>query len=98
VAVGGAAGRADGVHRYDPVGQVPRRVGPAPARGGTTLVISGIPWRTGWQYAERGCRHIYWDVGSMFAQTLARAGPSACLFARFPDATVSRPGHRRAAP
>ncbi len=90
VAARGVAGLADGIHWYDPVDHALRRVGPAPAHGGTTLVITGIPWRTGWQYAERGFRHIYWDVGSMLAQTLALAGPSARLFTRFPDATVSR--------
>jgi SagB-type dehydrogenase family enzyme len=83
------AGLDDGVHWYDPVGHALRRIGP-PADGVTTLVVTGIPWRTGWQYKERGFRHIYWDAGSMLAQTLALAGPSARLFTRFPDAAVSR--------
>jgi hypothetical protein len=83
------AGLDDGVHWYDPVGHALRRIGP-PADGVTTLVVTGIPWRTGWQYAERGFRHIYWDAGSMLAQTLALAGPAARLFTRFPDAAVTR--------
>ena len=40
------------------------RVGPAPGGQATTLVTRGIPWRTGWQYAARGFRHIYWDAGA----------------------------------
>jgi hypothetical protein len=32
-------------------------------RGGggapTTLVLSGIPWRTTWKYGERGYRHLF---------------------------------------
>jgi hypothetical protein len=86
----GVAGLADGVHWYDPVGHALRRVGPAPGGDATTLVLTGIPWRTGWQYGERGLRHIYWDVGSVLAQALALAGPSACLYTRFPDAAVTR--------
>ena len=38
-----------------------------------------MPWRTAWRYAERGFRHIYWDAGTMLAQTLAladSAGPA----------------------
>src|ERR1700721_2057847 len=39
----------------------------------SALVVTGIPWRTGWRYRERGYRHVYWDAGSMLAQTLAVA-------------------------
>ena len=42
----------------------------------TTLIVTGIPWRTGWRYAERGFRHIYWD-GGHDARAGARAGRSA---------------------
>jgi SagB-type dehydrogenase family enzyme len=90
VAARGVAGLDDGVHWYDPVGHALRRVGPPAGGEATALVVTGIPWRTGWQYAERGFRHIYWDAGSMLAQTLALAGPSARLFTRFPDAAVTR--------
>ena len=50
------------------------QVGPAP-RGGTApaIVVTGVPWRTGWRYRERGFRHVYWDAGTMLAQLLAVA-------------------------
>jgi hypothetical protein len=38
------------------------------------VVITGVPWRTGWRYRERGYRHVYWDAGTMLAQLLAAAG------------------------
>jgi nitroreductase len=57
----------------------------------TTLVITGVPWRTGWRYAERGWRHIYWDAGSLLAN-LGAAAASAGLTPRprslFPDTAV----------
>jgi SagB-type dehydrogenase family enzyme len=37
------------------------------------LVLTGIPWRTAWKYAERGWRHVYWDAGTMLANLLAVA-------------------------
>ena len=89
VAARGVAGLADGVHWYDPVDHALVRIGPAAASGGTTLVVTGIPWRTGWRYAERGYRHLFWDAGTMLAQALALAGPVR-LWTRFPDAAVAR--------
>ena len=56
------------------------------------IVVTGIPWRTGWRYRERGYRHIYWDVGTMLAQLLAAAdsaGLGASLYTRFPDEAVT---------
>ena len=55
--------------------------------------MTGIPWRTGWRYAERGFRHLYWDAGTTLAHSLALAdaaglGPRLCT--RFPDAQVAR--------
>jgi SagB-type dehydrogenase family enzyme len=41
-------------------------IGDAP----TTLVLSGIPWRTTWKYGERGYRHL-WDAGAILANCLA---------------------------
>lgn len=38
-------------------------VDPRVTEAPVTLVVSGIPWRTGWKYAERGFRHLYWDAG-----------------------------------
>ena len=51
------SGLDDGVWWYDPIGHALRRIAPAAADGeATTLVVTGIPWRTGWRYAERGYR------------------------------------------
>jgi hypothetical protein len=63
----GVDGLEDGVHWYDPVGHALIQVGPPAGGEVTTLVVTGVPWRTGWRYAERGC-HIYRDAGSMLAQ------------------------------
>jgi len=93
VAARGVEGLADGVHWYDPVGHALLEIGPAPAGDVTTLVATGIPWRTGWRYAERGFRHLYWDAGTMLAQALAlaeSAGLAPRLRTRFPDAEVTR--------
>lgn len=92
VAATGVQGLADGVHWYDPVEHALRQVGPPAAQGGTTVVVTGVPWRTGWRYAERGYRHIFWDAGTMLAQLLAVAGSAglpARLWPRFPDAGVT---------
>jgi hypothetical protein len=48
-----------------------------------------VPWRTGWRYAERGFRHIYWDAGTSLSQVLALGGEPR-LWSRFPDAPVAR--------
>ena len=93
VAAHGVRGLADGVHWYDPVDHALRQVGPSPAGEATTLVVTGIPWRTGWRYAERGFRHLYWDAGTMLSHALALAesgGLRPCLYTRFPDAAVAR--------
>jgi hypothetical protein len=93
VAARGVPGLVDGVHWYDPVDHTLRQVGPPPAGEATTLVVTGIPWRTGWRYAERGFRHLYWDAGTMLSHMLALAesgGLRPCLRTRFPDAGVAR--------
>ena len=67
------------------------QVGPAATGDATTLVVTGIPWRTGWRYAERGWRHLYWDAGTLLSQ-LSAAAASAGLAPRlrtlFPDARL----------
>jgi hypothetical protein len=81
-----------GVHWYDPHDHALVEVGPPPRGNGSTLVVTGVPWRTGWRYRERGYRHVYWDAGTMFAQLLAladSAGLTARLHSRFPDAAVA---------
>jgi hypothetical protein len=85
-------GLADGVWWYDAQAHALRRVGPPAAGGGTTIVVTGVPWRTGWRYAERGYRHLYWDSGTMLSQLLAvaaSAGLQPRLYTRFPDARVA---------
>ena len=64
------------------------RIAPPALGEATTLIVTGVPWRTAWRYAERGLRHVYWDAGTMLAQTLALA-PGARLYSRFPDARVT---------
>jgi hypothetical protein len=85
------AGVPDGVHWYDPVAHALVQVGPAAGGEATTLVVTGIPWRTGWRYAERGWRHMYWDAGTLLSQ-LSAAAASAGLRPRlrtlFPDAAL----------
>ena len=81
-----------GVHWYHPEDHALLQVGPPPRAGAPAIVVTGIPWRTGWRYRERGYRHIYWDVGTMLAQLLAAgdsAGLDALLYTRFPDEEVT---------
>src|SRR5215831_5308675 len=49
-------GLADGVHWYDPVGHALLQVGPPADGESSTLIVTGVPWRTAWKYAERGLR------------------------------------------
>ncbi|HET9969640.1 MAG TPA: hypothetical protein VFQ68_15505 [Streptosporangiaceae bacterium] len=81
-----------GVHWYDPWDHALAQVGPAPRGGGPAVVVTGVPWRTGWRYRERGYRHVYWDAGTMLAQLLVladSAGLAAALYTRFPDGQVA---------
>lgn len=81
-----------GVHWYDPHDHALVQVGPPPRGGTPALIVTGVPWRTGWRYRERGFRHMYWDAGTMLAQLLAladSAGITARLHTRFPDAAVA---------
>jgi hypothetical protein len=81
-----------GVHWYDPHDHALVQVGPPPRGKAPALVVTGVPWRTGWRYRERGYRHVYWDAGTMLAQLLAvadSAGITAQLHSRFPDAAVA---------
>jgi hypothetical protein len=93
VSARGVEGLPDGVHWYDPVRHALRQVGPPAGGDATAVVVTGVPWRTGWRYAERGFRHLYWDAGTMLAQALALAesgGLEPRLWTRFPDAEVTR--------
>lgn len=82
-----------GVHWYDPLEHALVTIGPPPRGEAPGLVLTGVPWRTGWRYRERGYRHVYWDSGTMLSQMLAladSAGIPAALYTRFPDARVGR--------
>jgi hypothetical protein len=84
----GVAGVPDGVHWYDPVEHALFQVGPAADGDVTTLVVTGVPWRSGWRYAERGWRHMYWDAGTLLSQlsaAVASAGFAPRLRSLFPD-------------
>ncbi|GAA4587134.1 SagB-type dehydrogenase family enzyme [Actinoplanes octamycinicus] len=91
VSARGVPGVPDAVYWYDPLRHALARIGPAAAGTVTTLVVTGVPWRTGWRYAERGWRHLYWDGGTLLAQLTAAAdsaGLAPRLRSLFPDATV----------
>src|SRR5439155_25512649 len=78
---------------YDPGAHALLQVGPPTGGEATTLVVTGVPWRTGWRYSERGFRHLYWDAGTMLAQAgalAASAGLGPRLRSVFPDAAVAR--------
>lgn len=77
-----------GVHWYHPERHSLVQVGPPPEGVSPALVLTGVPWRTGWRYRERGYRHIYWDAGTMLSQLMAAAssaGIRSSLYTRFPD-------------
>ena len=78
-----------GVHWYDPEAHALLQIGPPPRAGEVSIVVTGVPWRTGWRYRERGYRHVYWDAGTMLAQLMAAAGDPAALYTRFPDEAVT---------
>jgi hypothetical protein len=81
-----------GVHWYHPEEHALVEVGPAPVGTGPLIIVTGVPWRTGWRYRERGFRHIYWDAGTALSQLLALAdsvGATARLFTGFPDERVA---------
>jgi SagB-type dehydrogenase family enzyme len=87
----GVDGVPDGVYWYDAAEHVLVRIGPAAGGDTTTLVVTGVPWRTGWRYAERGWRHLYWDGGTLLSQlyaAVAGLGIEPRLRSHFPDATV----------
>lgn len=83
---------AGGVYWYHPLRHALVRVAPPPSGDAPAIVVTGIPWRTGWRYRERGFRHLFWDAGSMLAQLLAAAdsaGLRPALFSQFPDTDVA---------
>jgi hypothetical protein len=80
------------VYWYDPVNHALLEIGPPAGGEATTLIVTGVPWRTGWRYAERGWRHLYWDGGTLLAHlggAAAAAGYETALRSEFPDAEVA---------
>ncbi|GGQ74298.1 nitroreductase family protein [Couchioplanes azureus] len=93
VSARGVTGVPDAVYWYDAERHALVRIASAAAGTVTTLIVTGVPWRTGWRYAERGWRHLYWDAGTLLAQLEAAAGSAGLaprLRSLFPDATVRR--------
>jgi SagB-type dehydrogenase family enzyme len=87
----GVAGVPDGVHWYDGREHALVQVAPAASGSATTLVVTGVPWRTAWRYSERGWRHLYWDAGTLLSQlstAAASAGLAPRLRSLFPDAQL----------
>lgn len=84
-------GLDDGVWHYAADRHALTRVGPAPEGTAASLVLTGVPWRTCWKYAERGYRHLWWDCGTVAAQALLAARSRALparLVTAFVDAAV----------
>lgn len=92
VVSGGLAGLPAGVSHFDPAATSLTRLRegdhrpwlvratagePAVATAPVALILTGIPWRTGWKYTERGYRHLYWDAGMIMANLLALAQAAA---------------------
>jgi hypothetical protein len=48
-----------------------------------TLVLTGLPWRAGWKYGERGYRHLYWDAGAVLANAGWTATRRAAMSSTF---------------
>ena len=83
----GTEGLPAGVHSYRPVEHALTQVAPPPTGAVPALVVTGVPWRTGWRYRERGYRHVFWDAGTMLSQV-----------SRSPRARGSPPGSSRRSP
>ena len=65
---------------------------PAVARRAATLVLTAIYWRNTWKYQARGYRHLFWDSGTMLANTLAvgeALGLAPRVLTGFVDARVN---------
>jgi SagB-type dehydrogenase family enzyme len=88
----GVAGVPDGVHWYDAAEHALVQVAPVATGSATTLVVTGVPWRTGWRYSERGWRHVYWDAGTLLSQLMAAAASAGLgpkLRTLFPDRRIA---------
>lgn len=97
-----------GIYHYHPLHQVltPLRNGDwrgyleeqlaadgAAAQASLTVVLSSIPWRSSWKYAERAYRHLFWDAGTILANLLGMVRGvelTPRLHAGFLDGPVNR--------
>ena len=82
-----------GVHWYHPFEHALVEIAQPPIGAASAVVVTGVPWRTGWRYRERGFRHVYWDAGTMLSQLLAAAasaGIAPTLYTAFADDSVGR--------
>jgi SagB-type dehydrogenase family enzyme len=73
ILTGELPGLAGGLYHYQPRVHGLVRLASLPADTRPVLIVTGTPWRTAWKYSERGYRHLWWDAGTMLAQTLAVA-------------------------
>ena len=80
--------RPEGLFHFHPGELALRRLRPEGVLG-EALVLTGMHWRTGWKYGERGYRHLYWDAGTMLANLLA-AGEGGRVRVGFVDDEVNR--------
>ena len=61
------------------------------ANAPTTIVCSGVFWRSAWKYRERGYRYCFWDNGTILANMTATAtalGQPAEVVAGFVDSEI----------
>jgi nitroreductase len=80
--------RPEGLFHFHPGELALRRLRPEGVLG-EALALTGIHWRTGWKYGERGYRHLYWDAGTMLANLLA-AGEGGRVRVGFVNDEVNR--------
>jgi SagB-type dehydrogenase family enzyme len=83
--------KEDGLFHFHPLELALRRV--RPEAFATSLVLTGILWRTAWKYEARGYRHLWWDAGTMLANLLALAaveGLPARVLVNFDDGRVDQ--------
>ena len=91
VSARGVAGVPDGLHWYDATAHALVQVGPPAGGEATTVVVTAVPWRSAWKYAERAFRHVFWDAGTALSQlqvAAASAGWEPRVRSLFPDAQV----------
>lgn len=76
------------VCHYEPIDHALTEVAAGVDPSARALIVTGVPWRTGWKYTERGYRHLYWDCGTMLANLIALE-PDARLRLGFVDDEVA---------